>query len=339
MAAKHLLGLINEVLDLSRIEAGHLDLCLESISVAQIMREAFEMARPLAVPHGIKLHLLAGASDTSEVHADAGRLRQVLINLLANGIKYNRPGGNVSLECQPGVIQPGTEKATARFVVRDTGLGIAPEQLSKLFMPFERLGAESSTVEGTGLGLVLCKRLAEAMDGRIEVESVEGQGSSFSLELPLATISSPLVLESDADGNGGMPAEAASNEEALLLYIEDNPSNMALVEDVIGYRSMVRLLTATTAEAGLALARSELPDLILLDLQLPDLAGDVVLERLRADAQTRDIPVAILSADATTRQIARLLKAGACDYLTKPLDVKRLLSIVDAVVGQMKETF
>lgn len=331
-AGQHLLELINEVLDLSRVEAEGLDVALEPVSAGQVMREAFEMARPLADKAGIELRMQPGSDQERWVRSDARRLRQILLNLLANAIKYNRQGGNVTLCCEGGAH--GLEERNGpdeglRFVVSDSGAGIAPDKLDKLFVPFERLGAEGGEIEGTGLGLALCKRLTEAMDGHIGVNSIAGQGSSFWVEFPGApdpSVAAPALVE-DATGGVGTPTMTS-----LLLYVEDNAPNLQLVQRILSKRPAVRLLPVTTGEAGLQLARAHLPDLILLDLQLPDMNGDLVLEGLRRDKRTCDIPVVILSSDATPRQIERLLKTGARDYLTKPLDVPKFLSVLDALL-------
>jgi CheY-like chemotaxis protein len=330
-AGRHLLELINEVLDLSRIEAGGLDVTLEPVSASEVMREALEMTRTLANAANIKIEMQSESDIESWVLGDARRLRQILINLLANAIKYNRDSGSVTLRCQRGADGANGKDGIGprlRFVVSDTGPGIAPNKLDKLFVPFERLDAEGGEIEGTGLGLTLCKRLTEAMNGQIGLESVVGEGSSFWIEFPSAhdpSITPSTVIDENATAG-------VNCITSLLLYIEDNSSNIKLMQRILTKRPAIRLLPASTGEAGLQLARTHFPDLILLDLQLPDIGGDKVLEQLAQDPTTRDIPVVMLSADATQRQIERLLKAGARHYLTKPLDVSQLLGLLDELL-------
>ncbi|HET7738839.1 MAG TPA: ATP-binding protein [Tepidiformaceae bacterium] len=257
--------------------------------------------------------------------ADAQRLQQVLLNLLSNGVKYNREGGHLSVECFPAPV------GRIRLAVRDTGEGIAPELLPRLFVPFDRLGAERSATAGTGLGLSLTRALVEAMAGTIEVES-NPAGTTFVLQL--ATADSPdLTVESRVALAEDWP-RAARSEAAVVLYIEDNLSNLTLVERILQTRPYVRLIPAMQGRIGLELAQQHSPALVLLDLHLPDISGDEVLRQLRLDPRTAHIPVVIASADATQRQVERLLAAGADRYLTKPLDVTLLLSVLDEFLAQ-----
>ncbi len=322
---KHLLGLINEVLDIARIESGHMELSLEPIAVDTILGEAVALVQPLATQRSIRVGRSEVPQGKSTVLADHQRLRQVLLNLLSNAVKYNRPGGTVKISCgaagEPGFL---------RLSVTDTGLGIAPESLGKLFVPFERLGAERTAVEGTGIGLALSKRLVEAMDGRIGVDTVVGQGSTFYLELPVAGS----VASEPTDTLAAIIESIAPEQRSTVLCIEDNLSNYALVEQTLETkRPHVRLLGAMRGQLGLAMARQHRPDLILLDLQLPDLPGDQLLQQLRTDESTRDIPVILVSADATKGQSERLLGLGAQGYLTKPLDIRSFLRSVDEVLA------
>lgn len=335
-SGQHLLELINEVLDISLIEAGHLPVLLEAVSAQEIMGEAFDMARPLAAKAGIEIQMPPGSDGEDFVRADWGRLRQILLNLLANGIKYNRAGGRVTIACERATDKTNDEgkvRERLRFSVCDTGMGIAPEQLSKLFVPFERLGAESSEVEGTGLGLALSQRLCEAMGGDIGVQSVPGEGSCFWIGL---------LLERDiAAGQSTLEAENSPHKPIIpastLLYIDDSTSNRSLMQRILARRPNVNFLSATNGEFGLELARAQLPDLILLDLQLPDMRGDAVLERLRGDERTRSIPVVMLSADAMPEQVERSLKAGARHYITKPFEISNLLQVVDALLAESND--
>lgn len=315
-AGKHLLQLINEVLDISRIEAGRLSLSLESVSVADILRECIQLSRPMADARGIQIELKDSEDFQALVLADRQRLKQVLLNLLSNAIKYNREGGKVSLDYALllGVI---------RLNVRDTGFGITPAMMQRLFMPFDRLGIQDG--EGTGLGLALSKRLMEAMGGQLDVESVVDQGSTFWIELPQAQA---VAAKSELNYFDTGLLSVAPMENHTVLYVEDNLSNLRLVENILLRWSNLRLLTAMQGSLGLELAREHLPNLILLDLHLPDIHGQEVLLRLRNDVRTRDIPVIILSADASPRQIEYLLAQGANAYLTKPLEVSRLLEVL-----------
>lgn len=358
-AGKHLLGLINEVLDIARIEAGELDITLAPLLAFDAMTEAFNLAQPLAAGAGIDLQMQPGPHDARYVQADRGRVRQVLLNLLANAIKYNRPGGSVTLSCERVLDEnlhdsgerlsgdtsrserlsgeplrgDASHSERLRFVVSDTGPGIAPDNLEKLFEPFERLGREGGAIEGTGLGLSVCKRLVEAMDGHIGVHSIEGEGSRFWVELPVAhhedETGTPRVLD-----EAGRVGDEAHEATTRLLYVEDNALNLQLMQHILAHRPGVQLLSAHSGAAGLEMAQADHPDLILLDVQLPDMAGNVVLDHLRSDRRTHDIPVVMLSADATPAQITRLLEQGAHDYLTKPIEVEKFLHVLDALLEE-----
>jgi len=321
---RHLLDLINEVLDIARVEAGHIDLSLEPIALAEILAEACNLVRPLAAERDIILDANATCAHT-HVQADRQRLKQVLINLLSNAIKYNRVGGSVSIHCLPA------PNDRIRIAIQDTGPGIALEQQQKLFVPFERLDAVRSGVEGTGLGLALSQRLVTAMGGELTFESVPGEGSTFCIELPTA-LSPEERLADYPIGMYEWRLDRSTERKATILTIEDNLSNLRLMEVLLRSRPGTTLLAAMQGSIGLDLARQHEPDLILLDLNLPDISGKEVLARLQASAPTRDIPVIVLSADATPAQIERLLKAGAKAYLTKPLDVTEFLHTLDRIL-------
>src|SRR5918911_837878 len=324
-AGHHLLDLINEVLDISRIEAGRVTLTLEAVSVQAVAAECLDLLAPLAAGSAIALRLDPALSGQAHVRADAQRLKQVLVNLLANAIKYNRRGGTVTLSC---VDRPHNR---LRLAVTDTGVGILAEKIARLFTPFERLDAEQSGVEGTGLGLAVSRGLVELMGGTLGVESVLGVGSTFWLELPRAA--APQLLQAPEAGEEAAPWASAGRAQTLLL-IEDNQANVALMESILSQRPDVTLLTALQGRLGVELARRHHPNLILLDVHLPDLRGDEVLRRLKDDPATREIPVVVVSADDTREQEERLLATGACAYLTKPLDVRHFLHVVDAVLLQ-----
>ncbi|HEV8420410.1 MAG TPA: PAS domain S-box protein, partial [Actinomycetota bacterium] len=322
---RHLLDLINEVLDIARIEVGRIALSLEPVAVDEAVLGAVDLIRPLATERGIRL-----GTEISEplgyVMADRQRLKQVLLNLLSNAVKYNRPGGSVTVRC---VLAAG---GWARVEVADDGPGIAPEYMSRLFTPFERLGAEGSGVEGTGLGLALSKRLVEVMGGTMEVESAPGRGSTFSVSLP--DVEAP-EAHLERDGAQGLVL-AAANGEGTILHIEDNPANLKLIERILSGLRGVKLLSAMQGSLGLDMARQHRPDVILLDLNLPDIQGQEVLGLLRADTRTKDIPVIVVSADATPEQLRNLRAAGAKAYLTKPLDVQRFLHVVDEALKERR---
>ncbi len=318
-AGRHLLGLINEVLDISRIEAGRVELSLEPVCVADVADETLSLIKPLAGERGVELH---GVSPGHPLHgeyvmADRQRFKQVLLNLLSNAVKYNRQGGTVRLT----YAQP-TPDGRLRMSVADTGAGIPADKLARLFVAFDRLGAENSDVQGTGLGLALSKRLIEAMGGQIGVDSTVGEGTSFWIELPRAQSQIKTVLGARTDNGAPLPMGTLARTHNVL-YIEDNLSNLTLIEHLLADQPAIKLMTAMQGGLGLELARQHRPDLILLDLHLPDVPGWDVLAQLKADDATRAIPVIIVSADATPRQVERLMKAGALAYLTKPLEVDR----------------
>jgi PAS domain S-box-containing protein len=327
--ARHLLSLINEVLDIAAIEAGRLSLSLEPVAVADVSSEAISLIRPLADQQHV---VLAGpeAACATHVLGDRQRLKQVLLNLLSNAVKYNREGGSVRLACE------AVAGGRLRITVTDTG--IPPEAVERLFVPFERVTDTQRGIEGTGLGLPLSKRLAEAMGGTLELVSIPGQGSTFWVELPLAE--SPVAQDRRQKAEEEPEEERAerAGPAITVLYIEDNMSNLRLVERVLGRRPGVRLISAMRPELGLELAAEHHPDLVLLDLHLPDMPGEVVLRRLQANPRTAGIPVVILSADARSGLIQRLLEQGARAFLTKPLDVRELLGLLDAVAGEREQS-
>jgi PAS domain S-box-containing protein len=328
-AGRHLLNLINEVLDISRIEAGNLQLSLEPVCVEEAIGEALDLMRPLAAERTIALATPSSLDTATYVLADRQRLKQALLNLLSNAVKYTATRGSVTVSFNY------SENGVIRISVRDTGAGIPVEKLARLFTPFDRLGAEQSTVEGTGLGLALCQRLMEAMHGSIGVNSTLGNGSTFWLELPQAEC----PLRTLAAQKSAPLTELSSDQESRrLLYIEDNFSNVTLVEQMLAERPALELMTAMQGRVGLELARKHSPDLILLDLHLPDMPGWQVLAQLQSDQMTRDIPVIVISADATAPQIKRLLSAGARAYLTKPLDVAEFFRVIDETFSSPETT-
>jgi signal transduction histidine kinase/ActR/RegA family two-component response regulator len=325
--ARHLLALINEVLDIAAIEAGGLQVSLEPVAVAEVVAEAVMLMRPLADQHGI---LLVGPDQpcADQVLGDRQRLKQILLNLLSNAVKYNRVGGSVELACDR------VAAGRLRITVADTGPGIPPDALERLFVPFERLERDQGAVEGTGLGLPLSRRLAGVMGGTLELTTTINQGSAFWVELPLTE---RLAERVEVQPGRAALAQAQANPAwpaLTVLYIEDNASNLDLVERVLSRLRDVTLIPAMRPQLGLDLAEEHHPDLVLLDLHLPDMPGEEVLRRLRANPNTADVPVVILSADARPSQIEHLLDQGARAFLTKPLDVKELLTLLDTMVAE-----
>jgi PAS domain S-box-containing protein len=324
-AARHLLALIDEVLDISRIESGKLELTIEPVSLTETTQAALKLLAPMAQLRHIRLQGLPPETPDLHVHADKLRFHQSLLNLLANAVKFNKDGGDVTVT----IVRRDDQ---VRILIGDTGPGIATRHLPKLFSPFERLDANERNIDGTGIGLALTKRLIESQGGQVGVESHVGEGSTFWIELPLAerTHEDTLSLAALVSPN---PQREQKVARSTVLYIEDNVSNYTLVESIFKQYPHVRLIAAMQGKLGLEMARRHLPQFILLDLQLPDIKGDEVLRRLQADPATREIPVIMLSADATKSQIERLLALGVREYLTKPLDVRRFLSVVGGLLA------
>ena len=325
----HLLNLINEILDIARIESGDIAMSPEAVLVSEVVGETMRLMQPVAAQRSI--HFVANGDQICSryVFADRQRLKQILLNIVSNAIKYNSIGGTVAVTCEQ------VELTRLRIKIADTGPGIRQDQMGLLFTPFERLGAERSNIEGTGIGLALSRRLAEAMGGSLDVDTTIGQGSTFWVELPL--VEGP--VERHVRLNGSAESKAANfvpDEPAIvrhrMLYIEDNLANLKLVETIFHDRPDLELIPASQGRLGVELARQHCPALILLDLHLPDIGGDAVLQQLRENPVTAKVPVVIVSADATLGQIQRLKSAGATAYLTKPFNVKELLQIVDDIL-------
>ena len=318
---RHLLSLINDVLDLARIEAGTLKLQLTEVSLADTVGDCLRLVAPMAVQRDIGLACQANA-DNDRVMADPVRLKQVLLNLLSNAIKYSPAGGSVNVAWR-------ADGAALRLDVEDSGPGLAAAQQDRLFQAFERLDADASGVEGAGIGLALSKWLVDLMHGEIGVRSVPGQGSTFWVRL------------GRSDGTPAQAGSSALRQPPALprlhgrtaLYIEDNAVNQILMEGMLAQRPGLRLHLASLPETGLAMARQLRPDLVLLDIQLPGIDGYEVLRRLRADPATRAIPVVAVSANALPSDLDPAASAGFADYVTKPLDLQRLLAVVDRLLG------
>ena len=323
-AGWYLLELINEILDLALIESGRLSLSIESVPLAAVMRECEAMIEPQTRKHGVSV-AFPRLVVPYFVKADRTRVKQVLINLLSNAIKYNRVGGSVTVE---NVL---SHTGSIRISVRDTGEGLTPEQLAQLFQPFNRLGQEANAEQGTGIGLVVSKRLVEWMGGVIGVESTVGKGSVFWIELNLTT--EPQVGDLAAEPTLAALAQVQEGEPLrTLLYVEDNPANLLLVEDIIARRCDIRLLTSRDGNSGIELARASQPDVILMDINLPGISGIDAMKILAADQATAHIPVIALSANAILRDIEKGLEAGFFRYLTKPIKVNEFMATLDVAM-------
>ena len=323
-AGWYLLELINEILDLALIESGTLTLSREPVSLADVMLECRTMIEPQAQKRGIAM-TFPQFDIPCFISADLTRIKQVLINLLFNAIKYNKPGGTVAVEVTLGLPD------SIRISVRDTGAGLAPEQLAQLFQPFNRLGKETGAEEGTGIGLVVTKRLVELMGGTIGADSAIGVGSVFWVELIVAAGPQLDVHEGDlaALERAQVPAGASLR---TLLYVEDNPANLELVEQLIARRPELRLLSAADGNLGIEYARAYQPEVILMDINLPGISGIEAMKILRADPMTAHIPIIALSANAVPRDIAYALDAGFFNYLTKPIKVNQFMDALDVAL-------
>jgi hypothetical protein len=307
-------------LDIARIESGHLDLQVGPVLVLDVLGEAVDLARPLAEHRDVSLTVDTGSyRPDTYVLADRQRLLQVLLNLLSNATKYNNTMGRVD-------VSVSTTDDWARISVSDTGPGIRSEDIARVFEPFDRIGAEHSGVEGTGVGLTLSKHLVERMGGEIAVKSIVDVGSVFTVLLPLTA--APDEFESVVPTKSETPALRGS---LRILHVEDNLANLALVEQILARHQEVELIAATLGGLALELARRHQPDVILLDLHLPDMSGIDVLGRLRADPETTAIPVVVVSADATPERLERLEAAKVAAYLTKPIDVRELLRVIESI--------
>jgi signal transduction histidine kinase/AmiR/NasT family two-component response regulator len=323
-AGWYLLELINEILDLALIESGRVILSREPVSLVEVMLECRAMIEPQAQKRGIRMSF-PRFEIPYYVKADRTRVKQVLINLLFNAIKYNKAEGAVAVEC---TLSPPD---SIRISVRDTGAGLAPEQMAQLFQPFNRLGKEASAEEGTGIGLVVTKRLVELMGGSIGVDSTLGVGSVFWIELSLT--SAPRLAAREAEGAARVaPRVPDGTPLRTLLYVEDNPANLELVEELVARRPDLRLLSAADGNLGIEFARAYQPAVVLMDINLPGISGLEAMRILRADPSTAHIPVIALSANAVPHDIQKSLEAGFFDYLTKPIKVNQFMDALDTAL-------
>ncbi len=321
-SGKHLLALIDDVLDVSRVDSGSINLVTESIALSVMVRECITLVTPQARTFGIEI--VNQVACDFHVQADHQRLKQVIVNLMTNAVKYNRPNGTVIVDCRQLDGQ-------CRLSVTDTGIGVAPEKMTRLFTPFDRLDAEATSIEGTGLGLSLSKSLAEAMGGSLGVESISDEGSTFWVEMP-STELAPGPMSS-IDPIEGPTSSVPLFRDANILYVDDTVANLRLVELLLARRPGVHLITASKGFDGLELAREHLPDLILLDAWLPDVHGLHILRQLRDDPITASIPVFVISADASSGQVRRFHDAGVQEFFAKPIDLSLLLAAIDATLA------
>jgi PAS domain S-box-containing protein len=321
-AGWHLLDMINDTLDLARIESGALQLSLRSQDLSALIAASVSLVSHGARQRGLVLRQ-AVATNARHVLADETRLKQVLTNLLSNAVKYNRDGGTIDVSTALGV------DGQVEIAVLDSGMGMSREQLELLFQPYNRLGRENSAVEGTGIGLVISRRLVELMGGRLEVVSATGRGSVFTVHLPAAAPptgeTAPTPLES-----------SAPYKHRRVHYIEDNETNIEVMRGILAQRAQIELTVSLNGLDGLAAVRDHRPDLILLDMQLPDISGLELLRHLKQDDDTADIPVIVVSADATTARMEQALTLGAAQYLTKPVDIAGFLQILDQLLEAME---
>jgi CheY-like chemotaxis protein len=320
--------LINEILDLALIESGKLTITQETIELSETLRDCHFMVLPQAEALNIAVSF---PDDVNLCYVDGDRIRikQIMINLLSNAIKYNRQNGTVKVSCET------TSQSRMKISVTDTGPGLAPDLIEQLFQPFNRLGQETSDTEGTGIGLVVTKQLVQLMGGTIGVTSEVGVGCTFWFELPLSKASMTAGIDaSEIPPTMSQPTHRSNITQRTILYVEDNSANQNLVEQLIDRRSDLKLLIATTGRSGVKIAQEHLPDLIVMDINLPDISGLEALKLLRARAETASIPIIALSANAAPHDIEKGLNAGFLRYVTKPIILNEFMDALDVVLDK-----
>jgi PAS domain S-box-containing protein len=334
-AGHHLLNLINDVLDISRIESGKISLSPEPVHLGSLLQEIVELMEPFAKEKNISIYTDFNKDAPLYGITDRQRMRQVLINLFSNGIKYNRDGGSLTIRLRE------INRKKGLIEVRDTGYGIPADKLDRLFIPFDRLNAEQlhATIEGTGLGLTLSKKLVEEMNGFMDVRSTEGEGSVFSVELNLTeNIKEQAKKQLEYHSEEKDTETNQTQREFKVLYVEDNRDNLLLLREIIALRPSIDCISAAMGQEGVTMAEIQHPDLIILDLNLPDINGEEVLMRLKRNDVTRDIPVYILTADVMSKKREGLIALGALGYLSKPLDVAYFLDLLDKHLNEARKT-
>jgi len=325
-SGKHLLELINQVLELAKIESGTLELSIEDVDISHAFEECWDLMSPMAEKHQITLEFIQ-PKEKLFIHCDYTRLKQVLFNLCSNGIKYNNPQGLVNIQAKR------LDDKLIRITIKDNGIGISKKQRSDIFVPFKRLGIERENISGTGIGMSISKSLVEGMAGNISFISTLGIGSEFYIDLPASQEKSIPSKIKRPPAPVKIEKKQPLKSRHLILYVEDNPFNMALMEDIIDSAGNLKLLMAKSAETGIEIAKKQTPDLILMDINLPDLNGYEALKILRGDSKTKKIPVIAISANATRRDINKGLAAGFDSYITKPFDINQLIREIRYAVG------
>ncbi|APR86872.1 PAS domain protein [Minicystis rosea] len=325
---EHLLRLIDDVLDLARIESGNVSLSTEPVSVPSVLAEVKTTLDPMAARAGVELQIAAVPDALPMVYADRTRFSQILMNYGSNAIKYGRRGGRAVFEVKVTVA------GRVRVTVADDGMGIPEDKQAKIFQPFQRAGQETGPIEGTGIGLSITKRLADMMSGRVGFRSVVGEGSEFWVELPVREADAPRPVENARDGAAnGLSLREGEGPRHTVVYVEDNPSNIAFMQELVADFERVELITAPTAEIGIELVRAQQPDVVLMDINLPGMSGFEALRRLREWPETQRIPVIALSAAAMDRDKKRAEQAGFFRYLTKPVRVDELTDVLETLLS------
>jgi signal transduction histidine kinase/CheY-like chemotaxis protein len=324
---EHLLRLIDDVLDLARIEAGRVTISTEPVGVPEVLAEVTTTLGPLAERNGIVLLVEPASAETGEILADRTRFTQILVNYGSNAIKYGRTGGTVRFAAT------APSASHVRVTVSDDGIGIPPEKHDRIFQPFQRAGQETGPIEGTGIGLAITKRLAELMGGRVGFASAVERGSEFWVELPRVVHRDAQPIRPIDASEIGMTLAAADSSRIIVVYIEDNPANVAFMEQLLGDFERVELLTAPSAEVGIELVRRVRPNVVIMDINLPGMSGFDATRRLASWPETRGIPVIGLSAAAMPRDRKQAEDAGLYRYLTKPVDVDALVTVLEEVLA------